>query len=269
MNYVYPKKDHQIHFYFVDEKLTTDLREVRSWDTFRLIPNNRPIINPPQAKTTYIEVPGFNGKLDFSDVVAGRAYMDQRTGSLEFTWSGELPKPWPYGRTALQNLELSLREIFNGRLFNIVLDDDPYYFYRGRVQLDSISVDASGSGTSVSLAYTLQPFKYKIQNMTNPRTPISVVAPDVAGSAYYSKSLSAETVQVPIKIHVVPALLYIYTTGSNVYFGTNTINNVVVSPVQLLKTGLNKIKKPLPVGDSILTMNGTGTVIVNYVEGRL
>ena len=269
MDYQYPKKDHQIHFYYVNLKSDTRQERVSTWDTFHLIPASRPIINPPQVKTTYIEVPGFNGKLDFSDVNAGRAYMGPRTGSLEFAWSGEMPKPWNYGNTPRKNLELYLRHIFNGKLFNMVLEDDPYYFYRGRIQFGSIDVDGKGAGTKVTLDYNLHPINYNTKHMSNPLTPLDVGEPSIASTAYYSKYLNDETVTIPIKIHVVPATLYIYTTGTNVYYNFESNGIVAFDSYQLLNVGVNRIKKLMPVGRVSLTIRGTGNVIVNYIEGRL
>lgn len=270
MDYLYPKNKHQVHFYYSNLISDTTFARYSSWEYFKLIPETRPIINPPQVKTVYIEVPGYNGKLDFSDANAGRPHYGQRSGSLNFIWSGEAPLNMSYSANLRKDLEICLRGVFNGRMFNVVLDDDPRYFYRGRVQFNNIEVDNSGDGgNKVILDYNFNPYKYNINCMTNPNKPIEVVNKSSTIDAFYSKYLDSETVSINIPMRVAQSTLYIYTTGGDLVYNFGTPSKVAYNNYQELLPGLTKVSKPLYVGMNTLTISGTGNVIVNYIEGRL
>ena len=83
---------------------------------------------------------------------------------MEFIWSGEAVD----GEKSWTNLVKTMRRDFNGKMMNIVLDGDPYYFYRGRVQFSGVEVSTSGDGNKVKLDYNLMPYKYNREYMTNP-----------------------------------------------------------------------------------------------------
>jgi hypothetical protein len=53
----------------------------REWG---LIPTSRPVINPPEVKTTYVDLPASDGGLDYTDIMLGRPPYGYRKGSWEF-----------------------------------------------------------------------------------------------------------------------------------------------------------------------------------------
>ena len=55
-----------------------------TWDDWHLIPSTRPLFNPPDAKTHYVDIPGANGQLDLIESLTGYPLYENRTGSIEF-----------------------------------------------------------------------------------------------------------------------------------------------------------------------------------------
>ena len=75
---------HGIHF-VMDPKIgETESLEYDTYETWHLIPTSRPVINPPEVKTKYVEIPGANGKLDLTESLTGYPLYDSRTGSIEY-----------------------------------------------------------------------------------------------------------------------------------------------------------------------------------------
>ena len=67
-----------------------------TYDDWKLIPSKRPVITPPDVKTTYVDIPGSNGQLDLSEVVSKRPVYNQRKGSFTFKVLNDYPgyKGW-------------------------------------------------------------------------------------------------------------------------------------------------------------------------------
>ena len=55
-----------------------------TWDDWKLVPSNRPVIDPPTQKTNYIDIPGADGSLDISTALTGYPVYNDRVGSIEF-----------------------------------------------------------------------------------------------------------------------------------------------------------------------------------------
>ena len=55
-----------------------------TYEEWGMVPTSRPVINPPEVKTTYVDLPASNGVLDYSDLLLGTVPFGQREGSWEF-----------------------------------------------------------------------------------------------------------------------------------------------------------------------------------------
>lgn len=129
-----------------------------SWNDFYLIPSSRPNIAQPSRSFKYVDIPGRSGSLDLTTYLNGNTpvYSD-RTGSIEFVvireYNGRVidNRPW-YDR------KQELVDFFDGRVMRIQLEDDPRYYYEGRVTLESWQTGESFS--SATIQYHLAPYKY-------------------------------------------------------------------------------------------------------------
>lgn len=140
---------HGITFYYYNtgEDITSVIGH--TWNTWHLIPTSRPVILPPEPKTLYTDLPGGNGKLDLTPALTGYVTYDNRTGSIEFIVAN-----------GYLSWELTYQNILNaihGRRVFMVLDDDPNWFYQGRVTVNEWKSDKDYS--IITLDYDLYPYK--------------------------------------------------------------------------------------------------------------
>lgn len=109
-------------------------------------------IGPPKAKTKLIDVPGRDGALDLSEVLTGRVTYEQRPIEVEL-YTPEKPLNFTLLRSKIQNA-------FHGRRLQIIFDDDPTYYWEGRVEIDFENDGALGT---IKLNATVDPYKKWVQ----------------------------------------------------------------------------------------------------------
>lgn len=153
---------------------------VNTWDQLHLIPTERPVIQPPEAKINMVPIPGALRPLDISETEFG-----MREGNVEFiivreyyqespmhkswgelagmTWEEVLEYTWAnYSRG--QNVSREWYEAFavfmnefDGRLCKLVLEDDPTFYYEGRVEF--MKMEPGENWSDIAIQYTLRPHK--------------------------------------------------------------------------------------------------------------
>lgn len=113
------------------------------WD---MIPTSRLHIKPPEVKTTYIDLPGADGGLDYTEILTGTPHYGYRKGSWEFflipgeNWS---------------EVYNSLVDYLHGRAHTVKLEDDPERTYTGRLQVSEWQSSANNS--TITIDYILNP----------------------------------------------------------------------------------------------------------------
>lgn len=176
--------------------LTNDRGETKNtWDDFYLIPTKRPLVNPPSVKEEYVDIPGANGSLDFTEALSGAIHYGMREGSWEFIVdsdryseapqyikninkksTAENPK-YPYEDSQVYNSELGyytmneatpvndwwriyseLMQFLHGRkMTRIKLEsDNPNIMYTGRLFVESW--DSEKDNSKVVIKYKIDPF---------------------------------------------------------------------------------------------------------------
>ena len=104
-----------------------------TYRTWKLLLKSRPEISPPKPKTKLIQVPGTNTVIDLTEALTNEVKYEPRTIRCEFCVIGGRPK-WPAVYSAVLN-EL------HGKKMQIIMDDDPNYYYEGRVVVDQWESD--------------------------------------------------------------------------------------------------------------------------------
>lgn len=128
-----------------------------TWADWYLIPSSRPVFNPPEPKTKYVEVPGANWHLDMSTALTGEMLYNGRTGTLEFIVdNGALSN---YNHEAWFELYSSILEYLHGQLLRATLEDDPAYYYEGRFSVNEWKSDPHNS--KIAIDYNVSPYKYE------------------------------------------------------------------------------------------------------------
>lgn len=146
------KKYHSILFISSNETAA-----LSTWYNYHLVPSSRPAVTPPEPQMSYVNIPGSNGALDFSESLDNQLHYGQRTGSWEFYVVHEEIENYDW--TALWK---QLLADLHGKYFQIMLTDEEEigsWYYFGRVWLDNWHSDSSHS--KVVIKYNLEPFRYQ------------------------------------------------------------------------------------------------------------
>ena len=118
---------------------------------FHMIPKSKITFAPPEPKTTIFDVPNADGELDYTEALTGSVAYANRQGSIEFLVLTDTDYAAVYSE---------LLTYFHGQKMNVILDDDPSYFYRGRF---SVNKWKSWEGRSnITIDYDLEPYKYAV-----------------------------------------------------------------------------------------------------------
>lgn len=130
----------------------SDNSKYNTWSSFKMAPQSRPFVAAPPVKEEYIDVPGADGALDYTEVLTGKARYGRRTGSWNFLIDSDAEN-WP-------DLYSKLLNTFHGKEYKVILDDDPGYYYQGRLSITGQFSNKDYS--SVTFGYNLEPYKWPI-----------------------------------------------------------------------------------------------------------
>lgn len=122
-----------------------------SWTDWHLVPSSRPVFAPPKTKTNYVDIPGMNGSLDLSEAVSGRPVYENRQGSFDFYADVQYKDEGSW-----IELYSEIMAYLHGQRMEAYLDDEPYYRYVGRFEVDSWT---SGDGNAITINYDVYPYK--------------------------------------------------------------------------------------------------------------
>lgn len=138
------------------EFIGVQLGDKHSYKDFGLVFNSRPVISPPAVKTAYVDVPGMNGSLDLTESLTGDVRYGTRTISLSFKVIGDREK-W-------SGIYSDLLYYLHGQEMRIIFDEDPTYFYKGRVSINEWKSSIFTSDIAVDAV--VDPYKYDLYSST-------------------------------------------------------------------------------------------------------
>lgn len=134
-----------------------------TWSSWHLIPTSRPVVNPPEVKTKYVDIPGANGSLDYTEALDGVKYGN-RTGSWEFMVAN--------GYSDWASLYNEIMSYIHGKLLKVVLLDDPNYYYMGRLSINQWKSDQKYS--TITIDYNFNPYKMPLRDTGGNITPTPI-----------------------------------------------------------------------------------------------
>ena len=226
-----------------------------TWDDWHLVPSSRPLINPPQVKSNYIDIPGRDGNLDMTTALIGRPVYKNRTGEWEFLVLNEYDdgEDWT-------TLYTSIMQYLQGQEYKVILDDDPAFFYYGRLEVNAWKSQANWS--RIVINYNLGPYKYDlaysdegwIWDPFNFETGVvhNYSNLPVAGTLTMTV-VSIIPNYIPIILSSVDGLMVTYQSHTyTLVKGANTISDI-----------------KLAEGENTLTFNGNGMVSIDIKGGWL
>lgn len=243
--------------------ITDEVSEVtkNTWTDWHLVPNERPSIAPPEVKTEYVDIPGMNGSLDYTEALAGETRYGNRIGSWTFIVVNGYQK-W-------HTLYDELRSFLHGKKLSVSLQEQPNYIYTGRLELDAWK---SGEHYStIGIKYNLEPYKsMKEGTVEDWRWDDLTFYPNDIYKIYYGSFIvSGERVRTfynPLERQVELSLklsdnmdVTFYNDTSNYHFeaGAHEHTDIWLEPVNHATLhGMNEI-----------TFHGSGSVEVTYDRG--
>lgn len=193
-------------------------------------------VEPAKPKTNFIDVPGADGSKDFTESPAGRVVFKTR----KITWSFKLypGDDWATKRTQVSNA-------INGKACKITLDDDPNYYYLGRVTVDKHASDSILH--TITVVATCQPYKLR-QTDTTVSSSLTTTAKTL--------TLTCERMAVVPTITVSAAATLTWKGNTfSLAAGTHKVLDIE------LTEGSNSLQAK--------TTTGTGTITIKYPKGAL
>jgi hypothetical protein len=192
------------------------------------------VLSPPTAVTKYVNIPGRNGSLDYSNAITGYEIYEDRYITMDFEME----------TTSEADYETKLASIMNlihGKRLPVILDSDPGFQWDCRL---SVSNTRSNSRyCNITITGTAYPYKRK--------TADTVVEETVTGVA---TEITCDNLAEP----VIPT---IETSASmQIKFGNKTFN---------VQEGTHTLDILFMAGENVLTVTGTGTIKITYREGSL
>ena len=151
-----------------------------TWKTWGLVPEARPFFPPPQRKKTELDANGINGKIDISKSLIGIPLYENREASWKFYVTDFFDRTTnirdsddadvsdnvgdPIKASILQTFSekyTQLLTVLNGREVAVVLDEDPDYFYKGFVDVETWESPNDDSLNGITLRCDVFPYKIK------------------------------------------------------------------------------------------------------------
>ena len=121
-----------------------------TYDDWKIVPETRPVVVPPEPIFIFDEIPGASGSLDLTTSLTGLVNYSDRTGSFTFLVLND------YGEW--QDRYAEIMSYLHGKRMQMTLEDDPNYYYIGRYFVSEWSPGENWS--SITIDYHLDPFKY-------------------------------------------------------------------------------------------------------------
>lgn len=210
-----------------------------TWDEWKLIPTTRPDFAMPNLVTNYVDIPGRYEPLDLTNALTGHIMYSPRAGTWEFYVMNDYPE---YNWVKVRD---SLARHIHGKVLDIIPEDDPEWFYNGRL---TFGWETGSNWSKAIIEYNLNPFKHQI---VNPKD-------------YENVAISNETSLTIFGYdeYVVPEF--------NVSANGNGLRLGVDNKFVFLPDGTSRIETlSFGPGEHLLKFYGNGTVSVTYRGGML
>lgn len=229
-----------------------DKHSYKDWGLFL---KSRPEISPPSTKTVYVDIPGSDGIIDLTESLTGDVKFDNRSIKCEFVVID--------ARNIWSNIYSEIMDYLHGKRLKIILDEDPTYYYIGRVQVNEWKSDKATS--TITIEGNVEPYKMEMFSSLEEWEWDSFNF-ETGIIRNYKEIRVDETLTFTIegrRKSVVPTFIVESDDGSGlkVQFkgstfdlpdGTSKVVNIVI------KEGLNTLK-----------FTGNGTISIDYRGGRL
>ena len=227
---------------------------LNDWD---MALGNNNYIGDPEMETTYIKIPGRNGLIDVSEAISGRRIYKKRQLAFELGGRRE--------RLAWDSIISQFRNNIDGRICRLTLDNDPSYYWRGRVYIEGFDRFRE-LGTFELNVPMADPYKYSKTSSAEPWLwdPFNFNTDMVTYIGAISVA-GTKTVTIPHG-HMATSPDFVVSDMTSSTFTVEA--DGVTYP---LSVGTNRIPSIIVDGDDDvdLTFTGTAKVQITYRSGSL
>ena len=226
--------------------LSVSINDIDMLDVYKMALKDRHCVQPPVPKTFYRDVPGADGSLDLSTATAGRVVYERRLITLNFG-CGYPVNDWPAIFSEI------LRK-FHGKIGKLIFDDDPQYYYIGRMTVSDYN-RACMLGT-FTVTVEADPYKYELTAGDEDWLWDPLDLEEGVIMEYGNIEVSGEYAMIidGTEKWIIPEITV--SADMTVAFEGKQYS---------LKAGTNKVYDiVIKEGENMLTFHGTGTVSVKY-----
>lgn len=192
-------------------------------------------IGSPSVKTMKIDVEGADGTLDLTDFFGEPKYEDVKH---KFEFSTVVPK------AEFLSLFSTVKNALHGKKMRIILDDDPLFYYLGRLSVSGFTNDKTIG--NVSIEAKCEPYKYKLAKTVVTRAVNGTESIALVNSR--KRAVPEVTIQAEGSLNMVFNVSNVWDLGSGSY----------TLPELELAEGTNNV-----------TVTGTGNITFTWQEGDL
>lgn len=205
--------------------------DLRCYDDLGLVLTTKEIGEAP-IKTNEIEIEGADGSLDYTETF-GAVYYGNRTLSFEFQ------SIIPFER---QKEQYSIvQNALHGKKVRVVFDDDPDFYYYGRVAVQPYTNERTIG--NISMEVNCEPYKYKVY-----RTKLTTAVTDSASITLNNLKMRS------VPLITTTAEMTIAFNGMSV---THSAGTFIIPELELVQ------------GSNVVTVTGTGSITFEWQEGEL
>lgn len=192
-------------------------------------------IGSPEVKIRKINIEGADSSLDLTDFFGEPKYEDV---THKFDFSTIVPQ------AQFLSLYSTVKNALHGKKMRIILDDDPLFYYLGRVQVLPFTNEKNIG--HISIECDCEPYKYKLEK--------TVVSRAVSGTQTIILTNGRKRAVPEVRIEAASSIRIEYQ-GSNIWDlggGSYTLPEL-----------------ELVEGENTVTVTGAGTITFTWQEGNL
>lgn len=225
---------------------------LRDWG---LAIGNNNCIGDPVLETFYLDVPGADGILDYSEALTGRPIYKYRP--IEIVLGGKkTPTVWP-------GFMSTIRSLIHGQTIHVVFDDFPGYYWKGRAEITGFD-RIRQIGTFKLTIPRADPYGYSLMDNSGEDwmwDPLDFEYGKIDDPIQLTLTPEAPSASCTIPASVMPFVASI--RASNI--GSAGLSMTVFGDRYSLKEGENQMADFLVCQqDTEITFNGVGKVQVIY-----
>ena len=225
-------------------------KKIHTWNDWKL-KWYKVEVSSPQAKTYTVDVPGMDGYLDLTESLGGIKY-NNRAIKLNFDVDGDYYK-WA-------TISSNIMNFLHGKVAKIILDTDSSFYYIGRLNLSSTKEEYSYG--ELELSGDIEPYKYELFSSLEKWKWDSFNFVNGIIRNYKNLKINGKLeLNIPGRRKTIYPVL-IANTEMKITFNNVSYTIPANKNIQLLDVALKE-------GDNILTIEGNGTITIDYRGGSL